>query len=390
MVKPFSIARTPKVIFGNGKISELAGIAKNFDNDVLVVTGAQSLTNSKHAEYLLNTFDITGVRYHLVPITREPSPEMIDMAVIRYRDVKIGLVVAIGGGSVLDAGKAISAMLYRTESVKDYLEGVGSAIHPGTKIPFIAIPTTSGTGSEATSNAVISEIGTRGFKKSLRHENFVPDIAIVDPELTLNCPREITASSGMDCFTQLVESYLSTKAFSYTDSLALDGIRSLIGALPRVWKWGQDTEARAGMSYSALVSGICLTNAGLGVVHGFASSIGGLFNVPHGVVCGTLMAASNDITVKKLRNQSAAHPALLKYAALGKFFSEDDKKPQDYYVDLFISKLFEWSKMMNIPMLDKYGIKSTDFKKIVDLTENKNNPVKLEKEDLMAILETKR
>jgi alcohol dehydrogenase class IV len=390
MVKPFSLARTPKIIFGNGKISELAGIAKTFSNEVLVVTGAQSLTNSKHAEYLLNTFDITGIRYHLLSITREPSPEMIDMAVKRYRDTKIGLVVAIGGGSVVDAGKAVSAMLYRTESVKDFLEGVGSATHPGTKVPFIAIPSTSGTGSEATSNAVISEIGPRGFKKSLRHENFVPEIAIVDPELTLSCPREISANSGMDCFTQLVESYLSTKAVSYTDSLALDGIRSLIRALPRVWKWSQDSEARAGMSYAALVSGICLTNAGLGVVHGFASSIGGLFNVPHGVVCGTLMAASNDITVKKLRNLSSAHPALLKYAELGKFFSDDNKKTQDYYVDLFISKLFEWSNMMNIPMLDKYGIKSADFKKIVDLTENKNNPVKLEKEDLMAILEMKR
>jgi alcohol dehydrogenase class IV len=390
MVKPFSLARSPKIIFGHGKISELPGLAKSYGNDVLVVTGANSLVNSKHGEFLTNTFDITGVHYHLVPINREPSPEMIDMAVIRYRDANIRLVVAIGGGSVIDAGKAISAMLYRTESVRDFLEGVGTKEHPGTKVPFIAIPTTSGTGSEATANAVISQIGVAGFKKSLRHENFVPDVAIVDPELTLNCPRDITANSGMDCFTQLVEAYLSTKAFSYTDSLALDGIRSLIGALPRVWKWGQDSEARAGMSYAALISGICLTNAGLGVVHGFASSVGGLFNVPHGAVCGTLMAPANAITVKKLRQQDNSAPALLKYATLGRFFADENQKSQDYYVDLFISKLFEWSNMLNLPSLEKYGIKTSDFVKIATLTENKNNPVKLEKDELVAILEMKR
>jgi alcohol dehydrogenase class IV len=312
---------------------------------------------------------------------------MIDAAVIRYRDEKIRLVVAIGGGSVIDAGKAIAAMLYRTESVKDFLEGVGSKEHPGTKVPFIAIPTTSGTGSEATNNAVISEIGITGFKKSLRHENFIPDVAIIDPELTLHCPPDITANSGMDCFTQLVEAYLSTKAFSFTDQLALDGISKLINALPRAWKWGQDNEARAGMSYAALISGICLTNAGLGAVHGFASSIGGLFNIPHGIVCGTLMAPANAVTVKKLRKQDQNHPSLLKYSELGKFFSNENQKNQDYYVDLFISTLFEWTKMMNIPGLAKYGIKNTDFKKIVELTDNKNNPVKLDKNELTEILE---
>jgi alcohol dehydrogenase class IV len=389
MVKSFSFSRIPKIIFGNGKISELPGLAKAYGNDILLVTGAHSFIRSKHGEYLLNTFDIAGIQYHIAPINHEPSPEMIDHAVVRCRNLNIRLVVAIGGGSVIDAGKAISAMLDRTELVKEFIEGVGTREHPGSKLPFIAIPTTSGTGSEATNNSVISQIGALGFKRSLRHENFIPDAAIVDPELTLQCPPNITAASGMDCFTQLVEAYVSDQASSFTDILALDGIGKLIKSLPRAWKWGQDIEARTGMSYAALVSGICLANTGLGVVHGFASSIGGLFNIPHGVVCGTLMAPANAITVKKLRKQNSNHLALAKYAELGKLFSEENQKSQDYYIDLFLSKLSEWAETMNIKHLGQYGIKSSDFGQIISLTGNKNNPVKLDKDDLREVLEAR-
>src|SRR5208337_3331750 len=217
-----------------------------FGNDILLVAGGSSFISSKSCEFLLNTFDLTGIRYHLDSISREPSPEMIDHIVIRHRNDRIKLVIAIGGGSVLDAGKAISAMLYKQESVAEYIEGIGNGNHPGTKIPFIAVPTTSGTGSEATKNAVISQVGKNGFKRSLRHDNFIPDIAILDPELTLSCSQALTAACGMDCFTQLVESYLSEKSFTYTDALALEGILLLKNSLIRAWKWGQDLEARAG------------------------------------------------------------------------------------------------------------------------------------------------
>jgi alcohol dehydrogenase class IV len=389
MVKAFQIAQTPKIFFGNGMLAELPGLTKAYGNDILLVTGAGSFMHSKHGEYLQHTFEMTGVHYHHVAVRREPSPEMIDQVVIRYRDANIRLVVAIGGGSAIDAGKAISAMLGKTESVKDFLEGVGTKDHPGTKVPFIAIPTTSGTGSEATKNAVISEIGPLGFKKSLRHDNLVPDYAIVDPELTLHCPPDVTAASGMDCFTQLLESYLSIKATPITDALAFDALGKIKTALPRVWRMGQDIESRSDMSYAAMISGICLANAGLGAVHGFASSVGGLFNVPHGVVCGTLMASANAVTVKRLKDQNSSNPILLKYAELGKMFIGEEQKSQFYYIDRFIEILAEWTETMNISRLGKYGIKSADVAKIVKATDVKNNPVKLSKEDLAEILESR-
>ncbi len=386
MVKSFLFARTPKIIFGNGKLAELPGLAKSFGGEVLLVTGASSFSNSKHGDYLLNTFEVTGIRSHHINISREPSPEMIDQAVIRYRGVSIQLVIAIGGGSVIDAGKAISAMLNKAELVSEFLEGIGTKEHSGTKVPFIAVPTTAGTGSEATKNAVISRIGKGGFKRSLRHDNLVPDIAIVDPELTYHCPPEITSASGMDCFTQLVEAYLSDKASSFTDALALEGIRSLTNSLLRACKWGQDIEARAGMSYAALLSGICLTNAGLGAVHGFASSLGGMYNIPHGIVCGTLMATANTINVRNLRETAPNHIALTKYAELGRMISAQEGNSNKYYVDAFLDKLHKWTETLNIARLGKYGVKAEDFDKIVAVTEVKNNPVKLSSDELKEIL----
>ena len=183
-------------------------------------------------------FEKEGIEYHLIPVPAEPSPDIIDHAVKRLYNEKIMLVAGIGGGSVLDAGKAISAMAYRSESVTEFLEGIGTKDHPGTRLPFIAVPTTSGTGSEATKNSVISQIGKDGFKRSLRHDNFVPDIALIDPELTLQCPQNITAASGMDCFTQLTEAYLSDKSNEYTDALAMEGLKAIKASLIKSYtKW---------------------------------------------------------------------------------------------------------------------------------------------------------
>jgi alcohol dehydrogenase class IV len=387
MVKPFVFARSPRIIFGTGKIAELPGIAKSFGNDILLVIGKHSFINSKYGEYLTHTFEMTGVRYHKVVINSEPSPEMIDKAVISCKSYNISLVIAVGGGSVIDAGKAISAMINKSGSVTEYLEGVGTSEHPGTKIPFVAVPTTSGTGSEATKNAVLSHIGPGGFKRSLRHDNLMPDYAIVDPELTLDCPAAITAYSGMDCFTQLVESYLSGKANVMTDALALDGIRYIKQSLIRAYRMGQDIEARSGMSYASLISGITLANANLGAVHGFASSIGGMFHIPHGVVCGTLMGATNRITVDKMKQAGNASLALNKYANLGKLFSDADGKSNEWYISSFLDTIDEWSDLLALPRLSQFGIKKSDFEKIAAITDSKTNPVNLEAADFISILE---
>jgi alcohol dehydrogenase class IV len=389
MVKAFQFARVPKIIFRNGIISDLPNYVKLYGNKIALVTGKSSFMNSIHAEKLLNNLSRYKLGYILISIPGEPSSEDIDNAVKSLNNEGIDLVVGIGGGSVLDAGKAISAMMHMSESVVRFLEGVGDMEHPGTKLPFIAVPTTSGTGSEATKNAVISKIGINGYKKSLRHDNFVPEIALIDPELTLNCPSEITAASGMDCFTQLTEAYLSDKATVYTDALALEGLKAIKLSLTKCCRDGQDKEARTGMSFAALTSGICLANAGLGVVHGFASSVGAMYNIPHGLVCGTLMAKTNEINVRELRKRLNNLVALNKYSLMGKLFLEEKGGNDDYYIDGFISYLHKLTFDLGLSGFKKYGVQEKDISSICIRTENKNNPVKLVPEDMEEIFRSR-
>lgn len=386
MVKPFQFAALPLIFFGPGTISGLPGHVRRYGKSVLLITGKSSFTESEKGRRILSLLKQEGLDFDVYSVPGEPSPEIIDLAIERYSDKKHSVITAIGGGSVLDAGKAISAMMPMKAPVKDYLEGVGSKEHTGIKIPFIAVPTTSGTGSETTKNAVISSVGKDGFKKSLRHDNFVPDIAIVDPELTLSCPPGLTAASGMDCFTQLVEAYLSDKSNDFTDVLALRAIARLATSLKIAFEDGTDIEARTAMSFAALTSGICLANAGLGAVHGFASSIGAMYNIPHGVVCGTLMAPANEINVAELRRTGSSLTALAKYATLGKIFNLDVSKSDEYLTDYFIDVLYRLTDDLKLPGLGKYGVKKSDIDRIVEMTGNKNNPVKLVPDELKKII----
>jgi alcohol dehydrogenase class IV len=386
MVKPFQFSRLPKIYFKSGILSELTTLLDQYGNNVMVVTGKKSFIGSKYAEKLFNDFKRKSIEYTLISIAGEPSPEVIDNAVKELRDKDFKIIVGIGGGSVIDAGKAISAMMRTPGSIIEYLEFVGNKEHPGTKLPFIAIPTTSGTGSEATKNAVISRTGEKGFKRSLRHDNFVPDIAMIDPELTLDCPKEITAASGMDCFTQLTEAFLSDKANQYTDALALEGLKEIKNSLLESYLNGKDIEARTGMSFAALTSGICLANAGLGAVHGFASSIGGMYDIPHGQVCASLMASGNEINVRQLRKKADRLTALKKYVVLGEMFTEKKGKSDNYYADSFIQFLHDLTAKLKLPGLNQYGLQGKDIELICRNTEIKNNPVKLTNEDLEDIL----
>ncbi len=386
MVKAFHFSCVPSIRFKPGALADLPAVIKNYGTRVALVTGKDSFHHSPSSAKLLSAFDTHGITHTRIIISGEPSPAVIDQATGALNEKSIDAVVAIGGGSVLDAGKAVSAMYHIPGSVKEYLEGVGTKTHPGTKLPFIAIPTTSGTGSEATNNSVISETGKNGFKRSLRHPNFIPDVALVDPELTLLCPPDITAASGMDCFTQLTEAFLSDRSGNFTDALAIEGLKEVKTSLQTAYLKGDDLNARAGMSFAALVSGICLANAGLGTVHGFASAIGGMFNIPHGLVCGKLMAPANEISVRELREQKGDTDALIKYTRLGRIFLNEQNKSDDFYIDGFISYLQQMSDFFSLPGFNQYGINEEDIESLCEITENKNNPVKLSKENMAEIL----
>ena len=386
MVDSFKFSKVPQIIFGPGSIAELPSIIKNTGSSVLVITGAKSFEESDKGKALLTGLESKNLAVHRARIQKEPSPADVDEITEKYFNNNINAIVAIGGGSVLDTGKAVSAMILSGERVKDYIEGVGNKEHSGIKLPFIAIPTTSGTGSETTNNAVISEVGGKGFKRSLRHTNFVPDYAIVDPGLTLRCNADITAASGMDAFSQLLESYLSDKASIFTDSLAIEGLRCISMYLLRAYNDGNDLEARTGMAYAAMVSGITLSNAGLGVVHGFASSLGGYAKIPHGIACGTLMGIANRKNVEILCTKDNSNIALNKYATAGKMFIKDTGKSDEYYAKVFVDYIEKLITVLKLPGLGNFGVRIEQVDKIVDSTSLKNNPVLLAREDLLDIL----
>jgi alcohol dehydrogenase len=391
MIPSFKFARIPSIIFGVGKLNELANIIPQFGKNILIMTGSDSLKKSGKWDEITSKLKQKGLIYWHETVNFEPSPELIDEIVTTYKTYDIDLVIGIGGGSVTDAGKAVSAMLLKSDSVRNYLEGIGHKQHDGIKIPYIAIPTTSGTGSEATKNAVISEVGSNGFKKSLRHDNLVPDYAIIDPNLMVQCPSSITAACGLDAFTQLLEAYVSSNANPITDLLAYSGMQEIKNSIISACSSGSsDINIRASMAYGSLLSGIVLANAGLGVVHGLASSIGGYFNIPHGIVCGTLLAESTKKNIQKLNELGAKGESdLLKHAKIGALLSNYPSlitsNVEILCTDL-ISILQKWIDDLKIPKLSKFGIGEDDLDKIVLNTSLKNNPVHLDKKDIKEIL----
>lgn len=389
MKESFNMVPAPFLIFGEGKISLLPSSIKAYGTKFMLVTGARSFVSSPHFDEMRDRVASAGLDFLHWRVSGEPTPGVVDNAVRASLSFKPDVIVAVGGGSVLDTGRAIAAMIPLNEPVKDYLEGVGTkAVHPGVKLPFIAIPTTAGTGSEAARNAVLSETGPNGYKRSLRHDNFVSDIAILDPALTLSCPPATTASSGMDAFTQLLESYLSPAGNHITDALALKGLQLVSTALSTAYKEGGNLSSRIDMALASYLSGITLTNAGLGLIHGFASSIGGFFPISHGIICSTLMAPVNKLTVRKLLSEKTSNDALKKYAVVGRIFSgEGAEKSSNYYIDSLLDIIQSMAMEMKIPALRQVGVTSTDFERIIKVTDNKNNPVTFSADEMREALE---
>ncbi len=391
MVSSFQCLPVPQIVFGPGKLYDLPDLYKSYGKRPALVLGKASLSKQHTWQKIkAEISDIFGPdKPPFIQVSSEPTPTLIDEAVSLLLQNHVDMVIAIGGGSVLDAGKAISAMLVEQAPVMDFLEGVGTRKPEGSKLPFIAVPTTAGTGSETTNNAVIRS-AKKGFKKSLRHKNYCPNLALVDPEMTLSCPPSLTATCGMDCFTQLTEAYLSTRASALTDSLSLDGIHAIARSLETVFQDGSNLEARSDMAYATLLSGITLSNAGLGTVHGLAGTLGGFFDIPHGTACGTLMAITNKTTLDTLRKSTiktdTETTALRKFSNLGRIFSKESAKTDNWYQDFFIDELIRLTDLFELPTLEIFGMNSTDLEKITSASSNKFNPVQLSREDLMHIL----
>lgn len=389
MLDSFSFSGMPKLILGPGSTGRLGEIAALFGKNALLAIGSVALERSGHLSRILKRLEAAGMHVHPCRIAGEPSPAIVDQAATNLKGKNIEVVLAVGGGSVLDAGKAIAAMLKENGSVIDFLEGVGKRTPSGESVPVMAVPTTSGTGSEATKNAVISRVGSGGFKKSLRHDNYIPRLAILDPTLCVSAPPSVTAACGMDALTQLIESYVSTQASPLTDALALDGMRHLIPALPDACGNGAaDTRCRGAVAYGAFLSGVTLANAGLGVVHGVAGPMGGILSIPHGVACANLLPYAVEATVDNLTamHTQPADAAIDKFARIGKLFSAKHENRLDCCRHL-VDCLYGWLEQLDIPRLGQFGLTPDHVDLVVHAASNKNNPLPLSTDQMGKMIQ---
>jgi alcohol dehydrogenase len=391
VISSFSITGQPRIVFGDGMRRRLPELASEFGRNTLLVTGAASFTASPAWIELLSGLQAGGLSHRHVVVSGEPSPQWVDDWARQFRAADIDVVIGIGGGSVLDAAKAIAGLLRVENSVMDFLEGVGpELLYPGPAVPFIAVPTTAGTGSEATRNAVLSVQGEHGFKKSFRHESLVPKYAVVDPELLATCPKALIAADGMDALAQLLESCVSLKSNPFTDALALSGIAAVRDAL-LPWHAGAGDIAahRRGMAYAALLSGITLAQVGLGSVHGLAAPLGAFFPIPHGVVCGTLVATCTESNLCALRQREPGSPALPRYAEVGRLLIRDQSLDDEHACEALLDILFEWTADLGLPRLSAYGMTQADIPSVVANCRGssmKTNPVVLTDAEVAEIL----
>jgi alcohol dehydrogenase len=389
-ISDFSLSRLPRIEFGSGVLARLPAIARTYGTHALLVTGAGALKNSPSWTTVTHGLKAQGISWLHLTVPGEPSPQMVDEAVRALRPESIDVVIGLGGGSALDAAKAIAGLLKPGNSVMDHLEGVGpERAYTGPATPFIAIPTTAGTGSEATKNAVLSVQGTDGFKKSFRDERLVAEHALVDPDLLATCPPAVIAANGMDALTQLLESYVSSRAAPLTDSLAWGGMKAVRDGLLALYADAGNAEARDRMAYAALISGITLAQVGLGSVHGLAAPLGAFFPIPHGVACGTLVAAATRVNIEALQAREADHPALEKYAQIGRLLGRHGQLTRAASHAALIDTLDAWTLALQLPPLAPYGVTHADIPRIVANSRGssmKTNPIMLDDSEIAAIL----
>ncbi|MEJ5357353.1 MAG: iron-containing alcohol dehydrogenase [Desulfobacterales bacterium] len=373
---------TPRILFGPGTAGRIAAEAAALGKRALIFTGS----DPQRAAFLRQPLEEEGHSVKTWVVRGEPTLETLAQALEEARGFAPEVLIALGGGSVLDTAKAVSGLLRNPGDPLDYLEVIGRGrplVHPGP--PCIAVPTTAGSGAEATRNAVIGSPAHR-VKASLRSPHLLPRLAVVDPELALGLPPAVTAATGMDALAQLIEAFVGRKANPLTDPLCREGIRRAARALPAAVADGSDRRSREEMAIASLFGGIALANAGLGAAHGLAAPLGGMTAAPHGVLCGRLLPAVTAANVAALRRRDPANPALRRYAEVARLLTgRADAAPEDA-----VCWLSERVREFDLPTLAACGLSPADAPELIARARRassmRGNPVELTEEELDAIL----
>ena len=377
----FEFAAPTRIIFGEGRLSEAAGLVSSMGSRALVVEG-----RSGRADRLVRLLHAQGIATTTFRVPSEPTVSLVEQGAALAKADHCDCVLALGGGSVIDAGKAIAVLLTNDAPIRDYLEVIGNG-RPLTNrpAPFIAIPTTAGTGAEVTRNAVLMAEEEQ-VKVSLRSALMVPAVALIDPELTYSLPPDVTASTGLDALTQCIEPFVSPNATPLSDAVAREGIRRAAGALTRAFRDGTDVEARRDMAIVSVCGGLALANAKLGAVHGFASPLGGMFPIPHGVACARLLPSVAQANVRALRSRAPSSPALTRYAEVAAIVTGRDGARAEELVE-WIERLVD---ELRVPKLSVYGVRDSDVARLVasarQASSMQGNPIVLTDDELAESL----
>lgn len=378
----FEFATAGRIIFGEGRLAEVGPAARELGSRALVVTGSRP----QRAEPLLALLQGAGVAAETFSIRGEPTVEDALAGVAQARAQVCDLVIGFGGGSAIDSAKAIAALAVNEGDIYNYLEVIGRAqplVAPA--LPVIAIPTTAGTGSEVTRNAVLSS-PPHQVKVSLRSPHMLPRLALVDPMLTYDLPPAVTASTGLDALTQLIEPFVSSRANPLTDAICREGLRHAVPALRRAFTHGDDQDARRSMAFAGLCGGLALANAGLGAVHGFAGPFGGMYDAAHGAICAALLPPVFAANVEALRARSPGSPALLRYEEMARLLTGNAAAR----VEDGAASLRELCTALNIPGLSSYGFSLADAPALIAKAQAassmKANPLPLTDDELYTIL----
>ncbi len=379
----FEFATADRIIFGAGTIQKVGELAVRMGRKALIVLGK----DASRAERLIVHLHSSGLITEVLQVESEPAVSEIQAGVNFARESQFDLVIGFGGGSALDAGKAIAGLVTNPREIYDYLEVVGAGAPLTEKpLPYIAIPTTAGTGSEVTRNAVLS-VPDKQVKVSLRSPLMFPKIALIDPELTHSLPADVTAYTGMDALTQLVEPYVSNRANQFTDLYCEEGIKLTGTSLERACMNGNDAAARLDMAMASLFGGLALANAKLGAVHGLAAVLGAMFQAPHGALCARLLPEVMQINIRVLSERAPARIYMDRYASIARILTSR----QGAGVQDGVRWVKQLSERLVIPGLSVYGVKVALFPVIIEKAQQassmKGNPVELTPEELVEILQ---